>query len=185
MRIVLLSLMLLASVAVADTPAEKVSAECRVALDKNLQALVMENADALLDTMSPQMAPAAAYAEFRKEAEEMFAATDVYVRCVEFKLYAYKPPFAEAIVVQHTTPKNEGDHYPVEQGKLNFRHRSALLPEHQLVWYKQRFQRINGEWKVHLVLTEPRPVDDDKVSAITADKPQSNCANGQCSFPSR
>lgn len=185
MRIALLALMLLSSVVLADTPIEKATYDCRIVLDQNFNALVMEDADALLDTMSPQMAAPAAYAEFRREAEEMFAATDVYVRCVDFKLYSFKPPFAEAVVVQHTAPKNEDDHHPVQQGRLNFRHHSALLPEHQLVWYKQRFQRVNGEWKLHLVLTEPQPVDADKVSAIKASVEQSSCANGRCSFPSR
>ena len=115
----------------------------------------------------------------------MFTATDVYMRCVSFKMCAYNPPFAEAVVVQHTMPKNAEDHHPVQQGKLNFRDRSALLPEHQLVTYRQRFQRVNGEWKLHLVLTEPQPVDEDDVSAINAEPAQPACANGQCSFPSR
>jgi hypothetical protein len=181
----ILFLALSAVVSNAATPAEKISESCQAVLDQNMQSMVTEDVDALMATISPEVGSPAQLAEFRREAEEVFAATDIYMRCVGFKLYAVNKMYADAWVIQQTTPKNENDHHPVVQGELNFRHNSALLPEHQLVAYKQRFHRQNGKWKLHLVLSEPQPVDEDAVEQLNSAKPvkqkvQPACKNGQC-----
>jgi hypothetical protein len=181
----ILFLALSAVVSNAATPAEKISESCQAVLDQNMQSMVTEDVDALMATISPEVGSPAQLAEFRREAEEVFAATDIYMRCVGFKLYAANKMYADAWVIQQTTPKNENDHHPVVQGELNFRHNSALLPEHQLVAYKQRFHRKNGKWKLHLVLSEPQPVDEDAVEQLNSAKPvkqkvQPACKNGQC-----
>lgn len=172
----------------AADSAKKAETECRAVLDENFNAIVYENADALLDTISPDTGSPAQFATFRNEAENMFENTDVYMRCVAFKMQAYKPPFADFLVVQQTTPKSENDHYPLEQGKLNFRHNSALLPEHKLVVYLQRFQRKNGEWKLHLVMSAPKPISDADVQMLNERETNvaatpANCPNGRCSSP--
>jgi aldehyde:ferredoxin oxidoreductase len=164
-----------------------VAAACQAILTENMQAIVHEDADALIETMSTQTGTPAQFAEFRQQAEEMFEATDVYMHVAKFELYSYNPPYAEAWVLQQTTPKNAEDHYPVEPGRLNFRHHSALLPEHKLVVYRQRFHKENGQWKVHLVLSQPEPVDEEALARINS-KPtkrptRSNCPNGRCSSP--
>jgi len=167
--------------------------QCRAVLDKNFQAVNAEDIKALVATTSSQSGPKEQMAEFRKEAEQMFADTDVYMRLVWFKAYAYKPPYMEAYVIQLTLPKNEDDHYPTEQGELNFRHHSGLLPEHQLVMYRQKFHYDRGKWRVHAVLSAPKPVDEDvpekldeafaKVEAAGIDTNLDSCPNGQCQLP--
>lgn len=181
----ILFLALSAVVSNAATPAKKISESCQAVLDQNMQSMVTEDVDALMATISPEVGSPAQLAEFKREAEEVFAATDIYMRCVGFKLYAVNKMYADAWVIQQTTPKNEEDHHPVVQGELNFRHHSALLPEHQLVAYRQRFHRQNGKWKLHLVLSEPQPVDEDAVEQLNSAKPvkqkvQPACKNGQC-----
>ena len=166
----------------ADT--DQVAQECLNVLNKNFQAVVYEDADALLATISPDAGPPSQFKEFRGEADKMFASTDVYMHCAAFQLVSCKPPFAEAIVVQQTVPKSESEHYPLKQGKLNFRHHSALLPEHKLVVYKQRFHQKNGEWKMHVLVTAPKPVSDADVQKIRDGKvSNSACKNGKCSSP--
>ncbi|MFM7205380.1 MAG: hypothetical protein ACKO4T_01740 [Planctomycetaceae bacterium] len=145
---------------------EDISSQCEAVLQENMTAMVAEDADALLDTISPQAGSPAQFAELRREAEEVFAATDVYMSCVCFKLGRVHLPYADAVVVQQTLPKDERDHYPLQQGESNFRHRSALLPEHKLVVYGQRFVRENGKWKVHLVLSEPKPISEDELNKL-------------------
>jgi len=186
MRLLFVLVMALcATLASAATTAEKISNECQAVLDQNMQSMVTEDVDALMSTISPEVGTPAQLAQFRREAEEVFAATDIYMRCVGFKLYAVNKMYADAWVIQQTTPKNEEDHHPVVQGELNFRHNSALLPEHQLVAYRQRFHRQNGKWKLHLVLSEPQPVDEEAVDQLnnaTPAKPVARpaCKNGQC-----
>lgn len=174
-----------ATVAPAATQMEKISNDCRAVLDDNMQSMVNEDVDSLMATISPDVGTPAQIAHFKHVAEGVFQATDVYMRCVGFKLYAVNKTYADAWVIQQTTPRNEDDYHPVVQGELNFQHHSALLPEHQLVAYKQRFHRHNGKWKLHLVLSEPQPVDEDAVDQLnnaTPAKPVARpaCKNGQC-----
>lgn len=172
------------AVAVAEKPAD-VEIACRAVLTENMQAIVHEDVAALLGTMSRDCGTPAQFDEFQRQAEEMFAATDVYMHVAGFKLYAYNPPYAEAWVLQQTMPKNAEDHYPVEAGQLNFRHHSALLPEHKLVAYKQRFHKVRGEWKVHKVLSQPHPVDEATLAQLNGQRApaKSTCPDGKCSSP--
>lgn len=182
--LVTVMLILTAVSARAEKPAD-VANKCQAVLTENMQAIVMEDVDALLDTMSRDCGTPAQFEEFQREAEEMFEATDVYMHVAGFNLYAYNPPYAEAWVLQQTTPKNEDDHYPVEAGQLNFRHHSALLPEHKLVAYKQRFHKVRGEWKLHKVLSKPEPVDDATLAQLNGQQApaKNNCPDGKCSTP--
>jgi hypothetical protein len=198
MKYVFLVIVLAASSAIgyAAGPDQKATAaeeQCRAMLDQNFQAINAEDIKALAATTSSQSGSKEQMAEFRKEAEQMFTDTDVYMRLVWFKAYAYKPPYMEAYVIQLTLPKNEDDHYPAEQGELNFRHHSALLPEHQLVMYRQKFHLERGKWKVHAVLSKPQPVAEDvagrldeafaEAEAAGVDTSVNACPNGQCKFP--
>ena len=174
---------------------QQISNECRAVLEANFQAMSEENIKALMATTSSKTATPAQMAEFRREAEQMFKDTDLYVRIDKFELYRVQPPYAYAYVNQLTLPKNESDHYPREQGKLNFRHHSALLPEHQLVQYQQKFHFENGQWKLHRVLSRPQPVDswsarelnDGDVSDVRVSRgmtvnmsQQQQCPDGKC-----
>ena len=163
---------------------KKATAGCLAVLEKNFQAINDEDIEALMATTSSQTADAETMAEFRSEAEAMFEDTDVYMRVDKFQMIAFKFPYAVAYVQQLTMPKSEEDHYPSEQGKLNFRHHSGLLPEHQLVWYRQLFHFEKGKWKLHQVLTRPEPVKqadkEEKNSGTTITFGQSSCPNGQC-----
>jgi uncharacterized protein YchJ len=148
---------------------QKVTEGCRAVLEKNFQALVYEDADSLMSTLSPKMGTPEQRDEFRNEAEKMFSSTDVYVRLDELQVYKVEGPYAYARVLQYTAPKNAEDHYPSQQGKLNFKHHSALLPEHQLVQYEQRFKLEKGKWYVDLIVSQPQPL-----------KAQSQCPDGKC-----
>jgi len=165
MKYVLLTVVLTISSAVVAAPAdlrspaaEKAAEECRAVLETNFQAMSAEDVKLLMGTISSKAGKPEMRAEFKKEAEKVFADTDIYMRVDGFELYEFDPPFAYAHVRQLTLPKNEEDHYPSEQGVLNFRHHSALLPEHQLVQYQQKFHYENGKWKLDRVITKPFPV---------------------------
>lgn len=165
----------------AENPVvKKATAGCLAVLEKNFQAINDEDIKALMATTSSQTADAETMAEFRAEAEQLFEDTDVYMRVDKFQLIALKFPYAVAYVQQLTMPKSEEDHYPSEQGKLNFRHHSGLLPEHQLVWYKQAFHFEKGKWKLHQVLTKPEPVGKEGNNDAPVKFGQSSCQNGQC-----
>lgn len=168
--------------------AQQEAEKMRAILEENFQALTAENLPALMATTSRYSGSPAQVAEFKREAQQMFDDTDVYVRLVNFQLVKFQPPRAYAIVQQLTLPADEADHRP-RQGELNFRHHSALLPEYQLVEYKQRFNFENGQWKVHRVVTPPVP-SGTWSSRFTADgesKHQSgttkNCPDGKCGTP--
>jgi hypothetical protein len=170
----------------------KVADECRAVLEENLRALTEENIDNLLATMSAAGVSKAHQADFRREAEQLFADTDMYVRLDGFELYWIEPAkgLAMATVNQLTLPKDEADHTATAGGKLNFRSRSALLPEYQLVQYKQQFHLVNGKWKVHLVLSEPIPDSSPEFKKLSATgiiappaPARQNCPDGKCGVP--
>lgn len=177
--------------------AQKAAEEMRAVLDANFQAISAENMDALMATTSRYSGTPAEVAEFKQEAQQMFKDTDVYLRLTNFQLVKFQPPRAYAIVQQLTLPADESDHTP-RQGKLNFRHHSALLPEYQLVEYKQRFNFEDGKWKVHRVVTPPVPSGtwSSKFSAggesasvqkqtggESASLQKQNCPDGKCNAP--
>jgi hypothetical protein len=173
-----------------DAYRRKVADGCRACLEDNFHAITAENIEDLIASTSPYTAAPEDMAKFREEAEQMFKDTDVYMRVEGFELYWIEPAtgFAYATVNQLTLPKDEADHKPDDAGKLYFRNRSALLPEYQLVQYKQKFQLVNGKWKLHLVLSEPIPEGHPEFKKLNAsgiiDPPaQNNCPNGRCSTP--
>lgn len=173
----------------ASPAARKAAEECRAILEQNFQAINQEDIRALMATTSSRTAAPEQMAQFREEAEQMFRDTDVYMRVDGFEIFKFQPPYLYAYVNQLTMPKNEEDHYPREQGELNFRHHSALLPEHQLVQYIQKFHFENGQWKLHRVVSRPKPIGDWNVRELNSNANKSNrsgsgnCKNGKCSTP--
>jgi hypothetical protein len=145
-----------------DSPLAQQEAEkMRAVLEANFQAINEENLPALLQTCSRVSGTPEQMAEFASQAKEMFEDTDVYMRLVDFKLTKFQPPRAYATVIQLTLPADQKDAADPEpggqMGKLEFRHKSALLPEYELSTYKQRFSFENGQWKVHRVVSHVYP----------------------------
>jgi len=150
---------LVASGAGPNGPAAKQAArKMREVLEQNFQAVNEEDLKKLLSTMSQNVGTPEQISEFKEQAESMFRETDVYMRLVDFQLTAFQPPMAEALVKQMTLPANEKDSPPATPGKLHFRNHSALLPDSQLVEYRQLFRLEGGKWKVHQIISAPTPV---------------------------
>jgi len=143
----------------AADPIQKVEAQCRIMLERNFNAVNAEDLRQLMKTFTKEAASGQHAADFKEEAAKMFSDTDVYMRLVDFKLIDLRPPMAEALVLQLTLPADEKDREPVRHQRLgvNFKHHSALLPEFELVKYRQRFRYENGEWKVHQIVSRPLP----------------------------
>jgi hypothetical protein len=151
--------MLLSQMALADDPVERAEQDCRAVLEQNFHAITAESWKSFSKTLSQSVGTRAELQELKAEAEKMFSDTDVYMRLVDFKLIDLRPPMAEALVLQLTLPADEKDREPVRHQRLgvNFKHHSALLPEFELVKYRQRFRYENGEWKVHKIVSRPIP----------------------------
>jgi hypothetical protein len=144
-----------------DSPVAKREAQkMRAVLEENFQAINEEDLKKLLGTASCYTGTQQEMAEFAAEAKQMFKDTDVYMRLVEFELVRFQPPMAEAVVKQLTLPPHEKDSLPATPGKLYFRNHSALLPESQLVKYRQLFRFEGGKWKVHRIISTPEPVTE-------------------------
>jgi len=163
----------------AAPPAQKIEQQCRAILEQNFAAVAAEDLKALRRTSAKDAGTKQQQDEFCKEAEQMFESTDVYMRLVDFQMLRVQMPMAEAMVLQLTLPANESDREPVLHQRLglNFRHHSALLPEYELVTYKQLFKYENGKWKVHLVSSVPVAAEANKLPE------QADCPNGNCQFP--
>lgn len=166
----------------AADPAQRVERECRAVLEQNFAACGAEDLKALRRTTSKYAGTPEQVQEFCEEAEKMFAETDVYMRLVDFQILRVQMPMAEAMVLQLTLPADEKDREPVLHARLglNFRHHSALLPEYELVTYKQLFRYEGGKWKVHFVASVPRAAESNKLPEQTR---QTSCPNGNCQFP--
>jgi hypothetical protein len=151
--------MLFSHMVLADDPVGRAEAECRAVLEQNFHAITAESWKSFQKTLSQTVGTRAELQELKAEAEKMFSDTDVYMRLVDFKLIDLRPPMAEALVLQLTLPADEKDREPVRHQRLgvNFKHHSALLPEFELVKYRQRFRYENGEWKVHQIVSRPIP----------------------------
>jgi hypothetical protein len=138
---------------------QREATKMRKVLDENFQAINEENLKKLIGTTSRFTGTPQEMAEFAAEAKQMFKDTDVYMRLVDFQLTDFSPPFADAQVTQLTLPAEDKDTQDVRTGeatgRLEFRDKSALLPEFDLCTYKQRFHFENGKWKVHRVLSQP------------------------------
>ena len=162
--------------------AKKVEDACRAVLEQNFHAVTAEDWKALQATLSKQVGTREQVAELKEEAEKMFGDTDVYIRLSDFQLTGIQMPMAEGSVLQMTLPASEKDREPVLHKRLgvNFRHYSALLPEYELVTYKQLFRYENGKWKVHQISSEPAPAETNILQKTEA---SSDCPNGQCAMP--
>lgn len=163
----------------AADPAQKLELQCRSVLEQNFAAVVAEDLKALRRTSAKDAGTKQQQDEFCEEAKQMFESTDVYMRLVDFQILRVQMPMAEALVMQLTLPADEADREPVLHQRLsvNFKHHSALLPEYELVTYKQLFKYENGKWKVHLVSSVPVAAEANKLPEPT------DCPNGNCSFP--
>jgi len=163
----------------AADPAQKLELQCRSVLEQNFAAVVAEDLKALRRTSAKDAGTKQQQDEFCEEAKQMFESTDVYMRLVDFRILRVQMPMAEAMVLQLTLPADEADREPVLHQRLgvNFKHHSALLPEYELVTYKQLFKYENGKWKVHLVSSVPVAAEANKLPE------QADCPNGNCQFP--
>jgi hypothetical protein len=159
--------------------AQKVEDACRMVLEQNFNAVTSENWKQLQSTLSKQVGTPEQVQELKEEAEKMFADTDVYIRLSDFRLTGIQMPMAEGVVLQMTLPADEKDREPVLHQRLgvNFRHYSALLPEYEMVAYRQMFRYEGGKWKVHQISSEPEPAE---MTTFPARAAQPDCANGQC-----
>ena len=165
---------------------QRVEEECRVVLEQNFHATTSEDWTALKSTLSKDVGSLKQIAEFQEEAEKMFEATDVYLRLVDFKLIGLRGSMAEAMVIQMTLPKDEADREPVRHARLgvNFKHHSALLPEFEVVKYRQRFRYENGKWRVHVIVGKPIPTDQKELpDSLPRPAEKNDCPNGNCSWP--
>jgi hypothetical protein len=166
----------------------KIEEKCQAVLEQNFQAVVGEDWKALQKSMSVQTGTPAQIAEFKDECDKMWHETDVYMRLVDFKILRVQLPMAEGLVLQMTLPASEKDREPVLHQRLgvNFRHYSALLPEYEMVVYKQLFRYEGGKWKVHQVSSVPVAADSNSFQQAGKQQPaaqRNNCPNGNCQFP--
>lgn len=141
------------------SPAARKEAErIRAAVQENFQACNEEDVKALVATCSKQ---SPGLDEFAKEAETLFEKTDVYMRLADFELLELRPPHAAARIVQITLPKDEKDKTKGEPKEIFYQEHSALLPKWECCEYTQTFRKENGQWKLYLITTEPKPVKWD------------------------
>lgn len=128
----------------------------RKVLEENFRACTEENIKALMATQSPT---SPGLAKFYREALQMFAETDVYLRLDRFELIAYRPPLAVARVVQVTLPRDEKDREAGSELQQQYRGSTALLPEWERAVYTQQFKKEGGKWRLYGILERPRKAD--------------------------
>ena len=165
---------------------QRVEEECRAVLEQNFGAVVNEDWSQLKATLSKSVGTPEQIAEFKEEAEKVFEATDVYLRLVDFKIIDLRGAMAEAMVIQMTLPADEKDREPVRHARLgvNFKHHSALLPEFEVVKYRQRFRYEGGKWKVHIIVGKPIPTDQKELpDSLPRPAEKDDCPNGNCQWP--
>lgn len=148
--------------------------DIRAALNENFAAYNAEDAKWLTATLAPNQP---GLAEFKREAEKLFAEADSYISIKEFELLAVQGSRAKARVVQHTTT---GD-----GTSTAYRQHTMLMPKYPTVEYVQHFNRVRGKWKVGLVEEEPREVKEPTQNISQGSQPAGrsvfgNCANGTC-----
>lgn len=172
-----LAFMLGSAVAVVVNAADSDAAQMRACLEDNFQACNNEDIEQLMDTQARSL-PRNEMAQFRKEAEQLFADTDVYLRLEEFQVVKKQLPFAAVRVVQVTLPADESIRDNPDACQRFYRNITMLMPEHERVEYIQTFKRENGKWRLWEIVTKPTPVekggDRQNMRAV------SNCPNGQC-----
>jgi hypothetical protein len=128
----------------------------RQAVLANFDACNKEDVPALMATISRQSPD---QAEFKQQAEKLFAATDVYMGLADFEILELRPPHAAARIVQITLPADAEDRTKGAPREVFFRDNSGLLPKWECCEYTQTFRKENGKWKLYLITTEPRPVE--------------------------
>jgi serine/threonine protein kinase len=128
----------------------------RQAVLANFDACNKEDVPALMATISRQSPD---QAEFKQQAETLFAATDVYMGLADFEILELRPPHAAARIVQITLPADAEDRTKGAPREVFFRDNSGLLPKWECCEYTQTFRKENGKWKLYLITTEPRPVE--------------------------
>jgi serine/threonine protein kinase len=128
----------------------------RQAVLANFDACNKEDVPALMATISRQSPD---QAEFKQQAETLFAATDVYMGLADFEILELRPPHAAARIVQITLPADAEDRTKGAPREIFFRDNSGLLPKWECCEYTQTFRKENGKWKLYLITTEPRPVE--------------------------
>ena len=167
----------------------KPAEECRAVLEQNFAATTAEDLKGLMGTLDRQLPQRD---EFEREAKQVFADTDLYLRVQEFELLAVKGPWAAARVVQLTLPADEDDREVGTDQQLFYRRHSMLLPEYDLVEYTQTFHKSGGKWRLWLVTTQPQQARGATkgVTMVESEavRPASSvfggdCANGRCRVP--
>jgi len=123
----------------------------RSAVEKNFQACNEENLRMLSDSIT-SYCPGKKV--FLAEAKKMFEDCDVYYRLVDLEYSvsgsstAYpKGPHIMVYVTQWTVPKNDDDALDYSE----FRQRSAMLPQWELVRYQLECHKENGVYKTHVI----------------------------------
>ena len=165
---------------------QRVEEECRAVLEQNFHATTSEDWPALKGTLSKEVGSPEQIAEFKEEAENLWGSTDVYLRLVDFRIIKLRGQKAEGVVIQMTLPADEKDREPVRHQRLgvNFKHHSALLPEFEVVQYRQQFRYENGKWKVHQISGRPIPTDAKALSAsLQRPAEKDACPDGNCQWP--
>ena len=173
----------------ADT--QQVAAACRASVEANFQACTEENIAALLATISKNAGSREEGIEFVREAKELFAETDLYVKLTGFRLDDVQGRFAYATVNQLTLPAAEKGR-KARPEKVAYRHNSGMLPEWEEVQYTQKFVYENGRWLGLRIVSQPVAVgggSDETLTGETQLGPKmvaggsSPCANGRCPTP--
>lgn len=172
----------------ADTQQQQVAAACRAVVEANFRACTEENIAALLATISKNAGSREEGIEFVKEAKELFAETDLYIRLTGFRLDDIQGNVAYATVNQLTLPADEKDRRARPE-KVFYRHHSAMLPEWEEVQYTQKFVYENGRWLNLRMISEPKAVGGWSAETLTGETQlgpkmvDSPCANGRCPTP--
>lgn len=161
--------------------------DIRAVLEQNFATTSAEDLPGLMGTLDRQLPQRD---EFEREAKQVFADTDLYLRVQEFELLAVKGPWAAARVVQLTLPADEDDREVGTDQQLFYRRHSMLLPEYDLVEYTQTFHKSGGKWRLWLVTTQPQQargatqgvtmVESEEIGPAVSRSVFGGCANGRC-----
>lgn len=92
---------------------------------------------------------------FRQETVATFKEKDIHYSLVECEVLEVRYPWAKARIVQDT---HVLDRESKDRDQAAFRNSSALLPGGERVEYINTFKKENGKWKLHLIISEMRPV---------------------------
>lgn len=136
----------------------------RAALEENIQACNAENIDALMATLHPALPR---QDEFRDEAIQLFADTDLYTRILAVEYSPHYTDTADRVpefcvyVTQHTVIANGGD-----EDRTFFReHAAMILPEYSK--YLMGFWPDGkGGWKCGMIYGKPVSIPERDLEYI-------------------